>query len=75
MIVVLQQGLESIRAVNAFGRQDLEEDRLKKVSMDTVHAALRARGIKSLISPFLHWQCLCVLLLCYGVGQAWLLQM
>ncbi len=51
MITVLQHGLESIRAVNAFGRQDMEEERLKKVSMDTVHAALRARRIKSLISP------------------------
>lgn len=51
MIAVLQHGLESIRAVNAFGRQDLEEDRLKKISMETVHAALRARKIKSIISP------------------------
>lgn len=51
MVTVLQQGLESIRAVNAFGRQDLEEDRLQKISIDTVHAALRARRIKSLITP------------------------
>ena len=51
MMAVLQNGLESIRAVNAFGRQHLEEDRLKKVSMDAVKAALRARKIKSLISP------------------------
>lgn len=51
MIAVLQHGLESIRAVNAFGRQELEEDRLKKISMQTVHAALRARKIKSIISP------------------------
>jgi ABC-type multidrug transport system fused ATPase/permease subunit len=51
MIAVIQNGLESIRTVNAFGRQDLEEDRLQKVSMDTVHAALRARKIKSFISP------------------------
>ncbi len=51
MIVVIQQGLESIRAMNVFGRQELEEDHLKKVSMDTVYAALKARRIKSLISP------------------------
>jgi subfamily B ATP-binding cassette protein MsbA len=51
MITVIQRGLESIRAVNAFGRQDLEEERLKKVSMDTVQAALKARRIKSFISP------------------------
>jgi subfamily B ATP-binding cassette protein MsbA len=30
MFIVIQQGLESIRAVNAFGRQVMEEDRLKK---------------------------------------------
>jgi ABC-type multidrug transport system fused ATPase/permease subunit len=51
MITVIQNGLESIRTVNVFGRHDLEEDRMQKVSMDTVHAALRARKIKSVISP------------------------
>jgi len=51
MITVIQHGLESLRAVNAFGRQRLEEDLLKKVSMETVHAALKARRIKSFISP------------------------
>lgn len=51
MITVLQNGLESIRAVNVFGRQDLEEDRLKKISLETVHAALKARRIKSFIAP------------------------
>lgn len=51
MFVVLQKGLESIRAVNAFGRQDYEEDRLKKVSDETVHAALKAKKVKSVISP------------------------
>ena len=51
MITVIQNGLESIRTVNAFGRQDFEEERLKKVSMDTVHAALKARKIKSFITP------------------------
>lgn len=51
MFVVLQKGLESIRAVNAFGRQDFEEERLKKVSQETVDAALRARRVKSALSP------------------------
>ncbi len=51
MFVVMQQGLESIRAVNAFGRQDFEEDRLKKVSQETMYAALRARRVKSVLSP------------------------
>jgi len=51
MLTVMQQGLESIRAVNAFGRQDLEESRLKKVSMETVGAALKARKVKSVLNP------------------------
>jgi ATP-binding cassette, subfamily B, bacterial len=52
MFIVLQQGLESMRAVNAYGRQELEEDRLKKVSQETVNAALHARRVKSALSPF-----------------------
>ncbi|KAA9332830.1 ABC transporter ATP-binding protein [Adhaeribacter soli] len=51
MVAVLQQGLESVRAINAFGRQDLEEDRLKRVSFETITAALKARKVKSIISP------------------------
>ena len=51
MLVILQQGLESIRAVNAFGRQDFEEDKLKQVSMETMNAALKARKVKSVLSP------------------------
>jgi subfamily B ATP-binding cassette protein MsbA len=51
MFIVLQKGLESIRAVNAFGRQDYEEGRLKKISDETVHAALKAKRVKSVISP------------------------
>src|SRR5205809_3329145 len=51
MVAVLQQGLESIRIINAFGTQQTEEDRLKKVSLETVHAALRTRRLKALVSP------------------------
>ncbi len=51
MFIVLQQGLESMRAVNAFGRQDVEEDRLKKVSKEIVVASLHARRVKSALSP------------------------
>ncbi|HWD86608.1 MAG TPA: ABC transporter ATP-binding protein [Mucilaginibacter sp.] len=53
MLAVLQQGLESIRAVNAFGRQEFEEDKLKKVSLETVGAALKARKVKSALSPII----------------------
>jgi ABC-type multidrug transport system fused ATPase/permease subunit len=51
MVSVLQQGLESVRAVKAFDRQDLEETHLKDVSMSTVEASLKARKVKSLLSP------------------------
>ena len=51
IVAVVQQGLESIRVVKAFGRQDLEESRLYDVSRATTDAALAARRVKSLISP------------------------
>jgi ABC-type multidrug transport system fused ATPase/permease subunit len=51
MVAVLQEGLECIRVVNAFGRQEWEEERLMKVSMETVNAALKARRIKAMLSP------------------------
>lgn len=51
MLVILQQGLESMRSVNAFGRQQLEEDKLKYISHQTVQAALKARRLKALLSP------------------------
>ncbi len=51
MLVVLEQGLQSIRTINAFGRQDLEEEKLRKISQETVNAALRARRLKSFLSP------------------------
>ncbi|HSF59907.1 MAG TPA: ABC transporter ATP-binding protein [Candidatus Binatia bacterium] len=51
IVAVVQQGLESIRVVNAFGRQQLEESRLYDVSQATMDAALKARRVKSLISP------------------------
>ena len=51
LVAVVQQGLESMRAVKAFGRQDLEEERLDEVSMRTVTSSLKARSVKSLLSP------------------------
>ncbi len=41
IVAVVQQGLESIRIVKAFGRQELEENQLATVSHATVDAALR----------------------------------
>jgi ABC-type multidrug transport system fused ATPase/permease subunit len=51
MVGVVQQGLESIRVVNAFGRQELEETHLLDASRAAVQAALKARRVKSLLSP------------------------
>lgn len=51
MVAILQEGLQSMRVVNAYGRQQLEEDRLNKASIETVNAALRARRIKSMLNP------------------------
>jgi ABC-type multidrug transport system fused ATPase/permease subunit len=51
IVAVLQQGLESMRAVKAFGRQDLEQERLVEASHASVDAALSARRIKALLSP------------------------
>ncbi|HMS32760.1 MAG TPA: ABC transporter ATP-binding protein [Ignavibacteria bacterium] len=51
IVSVLQQGLESVRSVKAFGREDMEVGRLKDVSMETVQAALKARRVKSMLSP------------------------
>jgi subfamily B ATP-binding cassette protein MsbA len=51
IVTVVQQGLEAIRAVQAFGREETEEEMLKSVSQATVGAALKARSVKSLLSP------------------------
>jgi ABC-type multidrug transport system fused ATPase/permease subunit len=51
IVAVVQQGLESMRVVKAFGRQDLEQEELSQVSHATVDAALKARKVKSLLSP------------------------
>jgi ABC-type multidrug transport system fused ATPase/permease subunit len=51
IVAVVEQGLQSMRVVKAFGRQDLEQQELSEVSKATVEAALKARKIKALLSP------------------------
>ncbi|MDE5460374.1 ABC transporter ATP-binding protein [Bradyrhizobium sp. CSS354] len=51
LVAVVQEGLGSVRAVKAFGRQDLETAHLEAASHATVEAALKARQVKSLLSP------------------------
>jgi ABC-type multidrug transport system fused ATPase/permease subunit len=54
IVSVVTQGLESERVIKAFGRQDLEEAQLGQVSRATVEAALKARRVKSLLSPIVN---------------------
>jgi subfamily B ATP-binding cassette protein MsbA len=51
IVAVVQEGLESMRVVKAYGRQELEEEHLKAASRAAVEAALKARRVKSLLSP------------------------
>jgi len=51
IVAVVQEGLGSVRAVKAFGRQDLEVAHMQEASRATVEAALKARQVKSLLSP------------------------
>ena len=51
IVAVVQEGLESMRVVKAYGRETLEEQHLKDASEAAVGAALKARRIKSLLSP------------------------
>jgi ABC-type multidrug transport system fused ATPase/permease subunit len=53
IVSVLEQGLGSMRAVKAFGRQDLEVNRLREASELTVASSLKARKVKSLLSPLI----------------------
>jgi ABC-type multidrug transport system fused ATPase/permease subunit len=51
IVSVVQEGLESVRVVKAYGRENLEDTRLSDVSREAVDAALNARRVKSLLSP------------------------
>jgi ABC-type multidrug transport system fused ATPase/permease subunit len=51
VLSIIQRGLGSVRLTKVFGRQDLELAHLEAASHATVEAALRARKVKSLISP------------------------
>ncbi len=51
IVTVVEAGLQSMRVVKAFGRQDLAEEELAEVSAATVNASLKARRVKALLSP------------------------
>ena len=48
---VVQESLTSMRVIKAFAREDYEEERLDKESLESVEMALRARSIKAKLSP------------------------
>ena len=51
IVSVVQRGLQSVRVVKAFGRQDLAEQELADVSQAIVDASLKARRVKAMLSP------------------------
>lgn len=51
IVSAVQQGLEAMRVVQAFGQEELEQRQLEVASKASVEAALRARRIKSSLSP------------------------
>jgi subfamily B ATP-binding cassette protein MsbA len=51
LLATLQEGLQSIQVVQAFGREDHQEQQLRKASMDSVTAWLKARRLSSLLPP------------------------
>lgn len=51
IVAVVQQGLESMQVVQAFGREKAEVELLRIVSQATVSAALKARRVKAMLSP------------------------
>ncbi len=63
IVAVVQEGLGSVRAVEAFGREDLELAHMTEASHATVDAALKARQVKSLLSPVVS----IVVALCTGI--------
>ena len=48
---VVQESISSMRVVKAFGREEYEERRLDKESLESIDAALRARTVKATLVP------------------------
>jgi ABC-type multidrug transport system fused ATPase/permease subunit len=51
LLVTLQEGLQSIQVVQAFGREEHQEQRLRMAGTETATAWLKARRVSSLLSP------------------------
>ena len=51
VISIVQEVLSSIRVVQAFAREDYEQTRFEKQSLESVETALRARSLKAKLTP------------------------
>ncbi|MBI3227462.1 MAG: ABC transporter ATP-binding protein [Mycolicibacterium cosmeticum] len=51
IVAVAEEGLQSIRVVKAFDREELQEQQLALAGQQAVDAALNARRVKSVVSP------------------------
>ena len=51
LLSIVQEVFSSIRVVKAFAREDYEERRFERRSLDNVETTLRARGLKMALSP------------------------
>jgi ABC-type multidrug transport system fused ATPase/permease subunit len=51
LVGIVQEGLGSIRVVKAFAQGRFERERLGAKSLESVHAALHARRVRSLLGP------------------------
>ena len=51
IVSVVAETLSSIRVVKAFAREDYEEKRLEKETLESIEMTLRARSIKARLSP------------------------
>ncbi len=51
VVSVLEEVLTSIRVVKAFAREDYEQERFEKESLESVERALAARGLKAKLAP------------------------
>jgi subfamily B ATP-binding cassette protein MsbA len=51
IVSTIQEVLSSIRVVKAFAREDYEQDRLERESLESVEIALHARNLKAKLAP------------------------
>jgi len=51
VVSVVQESLASIRVIQAFAREDYEDNRFEQESLESVETALRARSMKARLTP------------------------